>query len=274
MKIFTLSFAFIFMFLCISAQAGVIVKMTQEAKSMNMQSQQTMYIEKDRLRMEMSGQEENQTIIFRGDKNIFWVIDNTKKSYFEMTQDDVVKLKSQMDNMQKMMMEQMKNMPEEQRKMMEEMMPTSMPAEKKEKTTYTKKASGVKVGKWSTTHYEGTKAGKKSDDLWTVDWSEAGFNRSDFAVMTKMADFFSALSQEATDFMQVGSESWEKEMGISGMPVRWIDYMDGGSKNEGSVQDISRKDLEASLFELPAGFSKDQSPWDKQGAGMNPYMQE
>jgi len=30
----------------------------------------------------------------------------------------------------------------------------------------------------------------------------------------------------------------------------------------------------ASLFELPAGFIKDQSPWDKQGKGMNPYMQE
>ena len=63
-------------------------------------------------------------------------------------------------------------------------------------------------------------------------------------------------------------------MGISGMPVRWIDYLEGGGTSEGSVQDISKKNLDASLFELPTGFSKDQSPWDKQGKGMNPNMQE
>ena len=273
MKVYT-SIIIIVLLLSFSVQAGLIVKMAQEVQGVNVKSQQTMFIEKDRLRMEMSGEEENQTIIFRGDKNVFWVIDSEKKSYFEMTQDDIVKLKSQMENMQKMMMEQMKNMPEEQRKMMQDMMPSNMSTEKKEKPIYTKKAGGVKVGNWTTTHYEGTKQGKKSDDLWTVDWSQAGFNRGDFAVMTKMADFFSALSQEATDFMKIGSEDWEKEMGISGMPVRWIDYLEGGGTSEGSVQDISQKNLDASLFELPAGFKKDQSPWEQKGQGMNPYMQE
>jgi len=258
----------------VSVQAGLVVKMNQNVQGINMQSKQTMFIEKDKLRMEMSGEEENQTVIFRGDKNVFWVIDNEKKSYFEMTQDDIAKLKSQMESMQKMMMEQMKNMPEEQRKMMEDMMPSNMSAEKKEKPIYTKKAGGVKVGNWTTTHYEGTKQGKKSDDLWTVDWSQAGFNRGDFTVMSKMADFFSALSQEATDFMKIGSEDWEKEMGISGMPVRWIDYLEGGSTSEGNVEEVSQKNLDASLFELPAGFKKDQSPFDKQGEGMNPYMPE
>lgn len=274
MKIYMTLLLAVLMLTTLTVQAGIIVKMSQETQGMNIQSQQTMFIDKDRLRMEMSGQEENQTIIFRGDKNVFWVIDNEKKSYFEMTEDDIVKLKSQMENMQKMMKEQMKNMPEEQRKMMEEMMPTSMPSGKKEKTTYTKMTSGVKVGKWTTTHYEGTKKGKKSDELWTVDWAHVGFDRGDFVVMTKMADFFSALSQEATDFMQVGSEEWEKEMGISGMPVRWVDYMNGEVTNEGSVKDISKKYLDASLFELPTGFLKDQSPWDKQSKEMNPHMQE
>jgi len=262
------------MFISVTVHAGLVVNMVQETKDIDMQSKQTMYIENDRLRMEVTGEDEYQTVIFRGDKNVFWVIDSKNKSYFEMTQDDIVKLKAQMENMQKMMMEQMKNMPEEQRKMMESMMPSTMSNEKKPKTVYVKKGSGVKVGKWSTTHYEGTTNGKKSDELWTADWSQLGFNRSEFSVMTKMADFFSALSQEASDFMKIGSEDWEKEMGISGMPVRWLDYVEGGGTSEGSVQDISRKDLQSSLFELPAGFSKDQSPWEKQGQGMNPYMQE
>jgi hypothetical protein len=74
--------------------------------------------------------------------------------------------------------------------------------------------------------------------------------------------------------MKVGSEDWEKEMGISGMPVRWVHYMNNDAKTEGSVKDISEKNLEASLFELPSGYEKDQSPWEKEGAGMNPYMQK
>jgi isochorismate hydrolase len=264
----------IFIFSSISVQAGVVVKMNQEAPEMNIKSEQTMYIEKDRLRMEMSGEEENQIIIFRGDKNVFWVIDTDKKTYFEMTQDDIVKLKSQMEKMQAMMKEQMKNMPPEQRKMMEDMMPSSMPGEKQKKVTYIKKSSGVKVGKWTTTHYEGTQDGKKTDELWTVDWSQVGIDRGEFGAMSKMAEFFSALSQDATEFMKVGSEEWEKEMGISGMPVRWVDIMNGGTKNQGSVEDISEKALDASLFELPTGYEKDQSPWEKEGAGMNPYMEQ
>jgi hypothetical protein len=264
------------MIISISAtlQAGLVVNMMQKTKGMDTQSKQTMYIEKDRLRMEMSGEDEYRTVIFRGDKNVFWVVDSKKKSYFEMTQDDIAKLKTQMESMQKMMMEQMKNMPEEQRKMMESMMPSSMSNQEKPKTKYEKAEGNVKVGKWTTTHYVGTTNGKKIDELWTADWSQVGFNRSEFSVMTKMADFFSALSQEASDFMKVGSAEWEKEMGISGMPVRWLDYLEGGGTSEGNLQDISRKDLQSSLFELPAGYSKDQSPFEKQGQGMNPYMQE
>jgi hypothetical protein len=274
MKIFMSLITFIFLITSFSLQAGVVVTMSQEVRGMNVQSEQKIFIDSDKLRMEMSGEEENQIIIFRGDKNVFWVIDRDKKSYFEMTQDDIVNLKSQMDKMQQMMKEQMKNMPAEQRKMMEDMMPSTVPGKKKEQATYTKKAGGVKVGKWTTTQYEGTIKGKKTDELWTVDWSQVGFNRNKFAVMTKMADFFSALSQDATEFMKVGSEEWEKEMGITGMPVRWVHFMDDGSSDEGSVKDISEKDLGAALFEVPTGFNKDKSPWEKQGKGMNPYMQE
>ena len=78
MKVYTSVSIIILLFLSISVHAGLVVKMNQEADGMNIKSQQTMFIEKDRLRMEMSGEEENQTIIFRGDKNVFWVVDNTK----------------------------------------------------------------------------------------------------------------------------------------------------------------------------------------------------
>ena len=130
----------------IASQAGVIIKMTQLSESMELDMKSTMYIDKDRLRMEASGSGQNQVIIFRGDKNLFWTIDDENKTYFEMTQEDIKKLKVQMDKMQKIMMEQMKNMPEEQRKMMEKMMPSNIPSKETVKTTYTKKSSHMPFG--------------------------------------------------------------------------------------------------------------------------------
>jgi hypothetical protein len=271
MKVFISVFLAILFLLSVSTKAGVIVKMTDESKGMNMKHESTMYIEKDRLRMDQSGEGQNHVIIFRGDKNVFWTIDHDKKSYFEMTQDDVRKMKAKMDDMQKMMMEQMKNMPAEQRKMMEQMMPSSVPTKEKVKTKYQKKASGVKIGKWNCTHYLGYKEDEISEEIWVADWKQIGVDKSELKVLNNMGKFFEALSQEAADFFEVGSEEWEKELGMSGAPVRSIHYMDGKPAGQSDIKEVTRRDLKSSLFELPAGYSKGENPWENQGAGMSPF---
>jgi isochorismate hydrolase len=268
----SLILAILFIFPISLVQAGVIIKSSERSKHMNLDMTTTIYIEKDRLRVETADADQNQVIIFRGDKNLFWMIDNDKKTYSEMTQKDMEKLKVQMDNAQKMMQEQMKNMPEEQRKMMEKMMPGGMSKAKKVKTEYRKKSSGVKVGKWSCTHYEEFKEGKKSGEMWTADWNQIDLDRKDMQAMGQMGKFFEALSQDASDLMQIGSEEWEKEHGISGMPVRWIDYKDGESGSEGAVNEILKQNIKPSFFEIPSGYPKGESPWDQQGGpGASPF---
>ncbi len=250
-------------FSAISLQAGLIIKSTEKSKQMNVDMETTIYIDKDRLRMEISGTEDKQVIIFRGDKNVFWIINMDEESYTEMTQEDMQKLKAKMDDMQKMMTEQMKNMPEEQRKMMEQMMPSGMSGKKAAKTIYKKKASGQKVGKWSCDHYEGFKDGKKDSDMWTASWDQIGIQRGDVSAFNKMAEFFEAISQDAIDFMKIGSEEWEIEQGISGVPVKWIDYIDGKENSLGEMKEILKQDLKDSMFELPSGFEKENSPWEE-----------
>jgi len=258
-------------FSALSVQAGIIIKSTEKSQKMNIDMATTMYVEKDRLRMEMSGSEDKQVIIFRGDKNMFWVINKDKNSYTEMTQDDMKKLKEQMDNMQKMMEEQMKNLPEEQRKMMEQMMPSGMGNTKVVKTDYKKKASGQQVGKWTCDQYEGFKEGKKTSEMWTASWDQIGIQREDVSGFKKMVEFFEVISQDAMEIMKVGSEEWELEQGISGIPVKWTDFMDGQQSSQGEMKEIIKKDLDSSLFELPSGLEKEDNPWENQGAGKNPY---
>lgn len=262
--------AFIFLF-SVSINAGIVVKMKETSENMKMNMQSTMYLEKDRLRMEAMGDEQKQIIIFRGDKNVFWTINPEEKSYFEMTQADIQKMKAQMEKTKQMMMEQMKNMPEEQKKMMEEMMPSNMNMSETVKTTYSKQSSGVKVGKWNCTHFIGSKNGKKSEEIWVADWDQIGVSKNDLSVLQKMGEFFQALSQEASDFFEFGTEAWEKQIGMSGAPMRSVHYMDGKISEQSEVTDVTKKDLDSSMFELPAGYSKEDSPFDKMGEEMNQY---
>jgi len=270
MKFLLSTIILIFFVFILPVQAGVLVKSMENSDQTDVNMETLMYIDQDNLRIEINEMDNNQLIIFRGDKNVFWVINNDDKTYIEMTQKDLENLKAQMDNMQKMMAEQMKNMPEEQRKMMEQMMPSAAGPAKKTKTVYEKKSGMEKVGKWTCDHYESFQNGKKSGELWTASWDALGLKRSDMSAFKKMADFFEVISQDANEFMKLGSEEWEKEMGISGVPVRWIDFQDGQQKIKGEITEITKQQINPSLFELPAGYEKEDNPWKNQGAGMNP----
>jgi hypothetical protein len=253
-------------------QAGIIIKSTERSKKMNLDMTTTIYVEKDRLRLEISGPDQNNIIIFRGDKNLFWMIDKDKETYMEMTKKDIEKAKVQLDKAQNMMMEQMKNMSAEQQEMMKNMMPAEMSKSKKVKTEYKKIASGEKVGKWICTHYEGYKDGKKTGDTWIAGWDQIGLDREDMLVMGQMGKFFEALSQEASDLMQVGSEEWEKEHGMSGFPVRWTDSEEGRVSSEGQVTEVLNQNLKPSLFEVSSKYTKEENPFEKQSPpGMSPF---
>ncbi|MDZ7379223.1 MAG: DUF3617 domain-containing protein, partial [candidate division KSB1 bacterium] len=80
------------------------------------------YIDKDRMRAEVGDPDTDQVVIFRQDKERFWIINNKDKTYREITKQEVQTIKAQIDSAMAMMQEQMKNLPPEQRKMMEQRM--------------------------------------------------------------------------------------------------------------------------------------------------------
>src|SRR3990170_3608288 len=117
----------------------------------------TVYLGKDRMRTETKGSGRDQVFIYRGDRKLFWMLDNKEGTYTEMTREDVKKLKGRMDEAMKTYEEQMKNVPPEQRKMMEAMMKSRMP-QQPPRTVYKKVASGVKVNRWVCDRYDGNAA--------------------------------------------------------------------------------------------------------------------
>ncbi len=239
------------------AEAGVVIKNIDTSFDDPRDSSiSTAYIGDNGMRAEASAEGKNNIVIFRSDKEVFWMINTADKSYTEMTKKDIKKIKGQMDEAMRMMQEQMKNMPPEQRAMMEQMMKgKAMPAQP-EKTVFKKVASGVKVGKWKCDKYEGYNRGQLTEEVCTASWKNLGIEQKDFRVMKSMGEFMSELSPDAASHFNVGSDKWEKEQGYPGVPVRIISYSMGKKVFQTEIQDIKRQKIDSSLFELPKGLTK------------------
>ena len=258
-----LSYIFLILLFLSSTKAGVYVYSVDQNKDENGSETSKVYIEKDRIRVESASKSENNVIIFRGDKDVFWMINNKDNTYNEMTRKDLEKLRTKMDNAFKEMEEQMKNLPPEQRKMMEQMMPkqAQMAMQSPAKTIYKKKSSGEKVNQWNCTLYEGFVEGKKTKDVWTADFAQLNINPDDLKGLKAMGKFFEVLTKEIEEFYMIGSDEAEKEGGFSGVPVKTIEYEAGNIQLINELKEITNKSFDSSIFELPAGLKKEKGPW-------------
>ena len=258
-----ISYCLLLLLLPVSAMAGIYIHSVDQFKDTNKTETSKVFIEKDRMRVESGGSSENNIIIFRGDIELFWVINIDKKTYNEMTRDDLEKLRAKMDNAFKEMEEQMKNLPPEQRKMMEQMMPkqAQMAMQTPAKTIYKKKKSGEKINQWSCTLYEGFEEGKKTKDVWTADFSQLNINPDDLKGLNAMGKFFEVLTQEIEELYMIGPDQAEKEGGFSGVPVKTIEYESGNILQITELKEITSKSFDSAIFELPSGLKKEKGPW-------------
>ncbi len=258
--------------------AGVLMVNTQESFQGSQQPTTTkLRVEGDRVRIEMEGTGRNDVIIFRGDRQVLWMIDNKAKAYREMTKADVDRIGGQVNEMMAKMQEQLKNMPPQQRQMVEKMMKSRMggmaggaqPA----KTEYTKVAGGQEINQWTCDKYEGIREGQKQREVWTTAPDQLGLEMSDFKVMQQMGEFFKGFSQFGREApFRVGSEAAEQEGDYSGVPVRQIFYQGGRPISKTEIKEVRREDFDASLFEVPEGYKKQKMMDMPAGKGINPFQ--
>lgn len=248
---------FILSFSIIQVNAGILmVSSDNSLQGTGKASIIKTYMEKNKMRVE-SG--ENEVVIYHQDKGIFWAINNREKTYTEMTRADIKAMKSRMDEARKRMRDQMKDLPPEQRQMVEEMMKGKMQSQPA-KTTFKKVQSKVKVNQWITDKYEGHRQGSLEKEVWSADMSELGLDSDSLNVMTGLSDFFKELFPDSNAVLKPGSKEWEKEMGYAGIPVKSIDYNNGQKTGVMEIKEIHKQDFPASLFEIPAGYTKTTNP--------------
>jgi len=234
------------------AANGLVVTMKTTTGASSVTSQIEM--DANHMRAQMAGRGGDQNgFIFDGTKQAMYIIDDSKKTYSEITKEDLDRLAAQMQSA-------MASIPPEQRAQVEAMMRgrggrgiPGMPTAAAKPTF--KKTGTDKVGKWTCDKYEGYEGEKKTTEVCTVPTSALGLSDKDFAVSKDFAKFFSSLMpQRSSEIFSLGSL---EDRGYPGVPVRTIRFgADGSAQTTVEVSDISHQNIPDSTFAPPSGYAK------------------
>jgi hypothetical protein len=200
-----------------------------------------------------------RSVIFDGAKQVLWMLDVDKKTYYEMTKADVDRVGAQMQGALAQIQAQLANLPPAQRAQIEAMMKgRGLPgvAAPGPQTEY-RKAGTAKVGKWTCDNYEGFQNNQKNSELCTVEPAALGFALADFEVSRQLGDFFKKLLPQIAD--QVFSIGKLEEQGYSGVPVRRVATV-AGRETVTEITDVTRQTFADATFAVPAGFTKEDFP--------------
>lgn len=237
--------------------AGIV--MTSQFKDLkNAKAQpmtQTTYLDKDMIRMDMKADKSDIATIFRGDKELFWMVDHKKKTYTEMTKEDLEKIQKAAEQAINQMREAMKGLPKGLQDKMQSII--SPGEEKKSEIIYKKVASGEKLNQWTTDKYEGTRDGKKESEVWTTDWEKLGLKSEDLARFSKMGDFFTSMIKNMSWFYKVGTDEKSEHMYI-GFPIKTINFEKDKPSSQYEIQEVKQQDLAVTFFAVPKGYKKEK----------------
>lgn len=236
-----------------SALGGVEVKYRVEQKDTDSLNRQTLKVSGDLLRTDREGEE--AYTIFRGDRQVLWHVEPEKKSYMEMTREDLAALGEKMSEAMKKMEQQLAKMPPQQRKMMEKMMADRMPQKKKSaKLVIAKTGRKKKISGYNCVEYKVKQDDRKKAELWVTDLAETPLSRKDFGVFEDMAAFVNEmLKNMPMDVSPAQGFGYEQ---IDGLPIRSLHYADGKLVSETLCTGIRKKDIPGSSFTVPAAYRK------------------
>jgi hypothetical protein len=193
---------------------------------------------------------EGHAVVIRMDQQKIYNIDPAKKTYSEMTFEEMEQqmkaMSSKMDTQMAQLEESMKKMPPEQRKMMEGMMGSRM-GKKGADVVLAKTGDSKKVGGFSCNKFVAKEGDKELMTLWATK-EVRGFDalRKDYEAMTQR------MMSMNPSFMKGLVEAMRQ---VDGFPMETVW---GGMTTQ--VTKVESRATAASEFAVPAGYTKTASP--------------
>ncbi|MEB2309167.1 MAG: DUF4412 domain-containing protein [Candidatus Brocadiaceae bacterium] len=196
-------------------------------------------------------------VIIRLDKEEMLMLNHKKKTYQEMTFNEMETMMkgviSQMQEVAKQMEKELAAMPAEQRKMVEQMMGKNL-IKKQEEKTVVKTDETKNISNYACTKFILKEGDKDVATIWA----------------TKDIDDFKAMQQDMEEFgkrmatMMPGNLEGQMDRSIAlvdGFPVR-TEMTDGTTM---TVTNAEKRSIPASEFEAPSGYKKEKLPAGMKG---------
>ena len=249
--------------------AGVLINGEQKSREGAPGTTTSVAISDGNARMESVLNGQTFTMIYRSDRDLFWIVDDTTGTYREITRSDLGKMMKQVDKALKEVREKYESLPPEQRKLMEQMLESPPGAfarmmgnqisafARKDASSginYVKIGDGGEVNGWRTVNYKGERDGAVVLEVWAAPASEVNVGPEEMKTLEDVMSMFREFAGKiGVDFpTALGPEG-----GLQGLPVKVIRYANGAPASTYTVKSIEQRNLPESEFEVPAGYRKE-----------------
>jgi len=222
---------------------------------------QTVMVKSGKLRMEQ-GTLDDTILIYHQANNTFFAIQPKDESYMEFDPEKTGEMMDQVGQMQQQLMaqlqESLKEIPEEQREQMMKMMSGSgqiLPGLPEEPVRYEPRGGSDSIGGFECKWVDAYQGERKVRELCLADPSAIGMPTGDKETLMAMQSSMTGMLK------RLGNAGMFQDNMPDGFPVQVRHFGSNGEvTSEQQVQAVSHDELDASLFEVPAGYQKQEFP--------------
>ena len=238
----------------------------------------TVYADGDRLRIDNPAREAGgraTTILLDAAGKRFVTLDESNKTYTEVTEEDMKRMRGQMDAMRAQMQDRLKSMPPEQRKKMEELMGQrggamsgsgSGSAAKPREWSFESLGQKKTINGFSCELFRVNVDGKPREEDCISPWSAGVVKREDFAGLAKFGE--EMMKGFGGGGATRAGEAFLRFDKAPGLPISRVPLdEDGKPGEEEQIKTIKRGAIAPSLFAVPVGFTKKELPFKPGGRG-------
>jgi len=200
---------------------------------------------------------ESSIMIFRLDKEVMWSVKPEEKTYSEVTFAQMERamktMGNKMDAMMAQMEDKMKDMPAEQREMMKKMMGGKMKGMAANDAPVKVKKTGEKktISGFPCVKYVVSQGDEEFETLWTT---------KDVKGFDELKEDWLAFAKRMASLMpRMGKARSDAYENLEGFPIQ----TEMGKEVVVTVTKIERRATPSSEFEIPAGYKKVESDFDK-----------
>lgn len=240
---------------------SVIVLSTEKIRGKSPAGTAVLYLDKERIRIDSNEGSDDVTVIYNqgsDDDGVFWLIDNRGRVYTEITREDMLAAKAEMDVALDMAEQELEELPPDQRKQAARVFAerVGLGSFMAGDITYTEVSSGIEIGGWMCNHYEGIQDGEKVQEVWAASFDELGISAADLRGLADIADLFTTVGQPLPPFFRMGGDDPTGVGRFPGFPVMIVSYTDGVRDEKSEVAEVRTEKLAAKLFALPDSLTE------------------